>query len=115
MKKKGQVMQNLGALGVGVAALCIVLVVVFLIMAQAKTTMMADSSACNSGTWNGSVCCLPDVTTCEGANQTVRNSNAWNATQTLQTSTATIPNWVPIIIITAIGSVLIGMVAMFRR
>ena len=40
---------------------------------------------------------------------------AYNSTSSLQNATATIPGWVSIIIITAIGSILIGMVMMFRR
>jgi len=117
MNKKGQVMQNLGALGVGVAALCIVLVVTFLIMAQANSNMQADSSACPSGYvyQNSTVgCCVSGTTLCSGGNIT-GYSEAYNATGTLTNAAATIPNWVSIIIITAIGSLLIGMVAMFRR
>ena len=114
MKKKGQVMSNLGALGIGVASLTIILVVVFLIMAQANTNMKNDGSACENTSMvyntTTSTCNLPaDVTDVGGF------SNAWNSTRTLQTATATIPNWVSIIIITAIGALLIGMVAMFRR
>jgi len=40
---------------------------------------------------------------------------AYNSTTSLQTATSTIPGWVSIIIITALGAALIGMVAMFRR
>ena len=117
-------MQNLGALGIGVAALTITLVVVFLIMAEAKTTMEGTTNiGCdNNGTTNDwylnasqDVCCMSGSVNCLIENQSYRFSNAFNATSTLQNSTATLPNWVSIIIITAIGSLLIGMVAMFRR
>jgi len=89
MKKlgnKGQVFDQLSALGIGIAALVVTLVVVFLIMAQvgANTTVAADP-------------------------------NATLAVKTLQNAAATIPNWVPIVVITGIGSLLIGMVMMFRR
>jgi len=112
MKKKGQVMSNLGALGVGVASLTIILVVVFLIMAQANTNMKNDGSACDvaNNTYNTTTNACNDAALVAGG-----FSNAWNSTGTLQTATATIPNWVSIIIITAIGALLIGMVAMFRR
>ena len=110
--KKGQVMANIGSLGIGIASLCIILVVAFLIMATAKTTMIDDNSACDytNSTYNS---------TSGQCNDAVGNpgptSLAWNSTGTLQTSTATIPGWVSIIVITAIGSILIGMVMMFRR
>ena len=84
--RKGQVFDQLGALGVGIAALVVTLVVVFLILAQVKanTTVAADG-------------------------------NATLAVNTLTTAAATIPNWVGIVVITAIGALLIGMVMMFRR
>jgi len=86
INKKGQVFDQMSALGIGIAALVITLVVVFLILAQVKA--------------NASV---------------VADGNATVAVQTLTTAAATIPNWVSIIVITAIGALLIGMVAMFRR
>jgi len=86
INKKGQVFDQMSALGIGIAALVITLVVVFLILAQVKA--------------NASV---------------VADGNATSAVQTLTTAAATIPNWVSIIVITAIGALLIGMVAMFRR
>ena len=86
MNKKGQVFDQLGALGIGIAGLVITLVVVFLILAQVK------------------------------ANATVAaDGNATAAVTTLTTAAATIPNWVSIVVITAIGALLIGMVMMFRR
>lgn len=85
LKKKG-VFNNLAALGVGVAALAITLVVVFLIMSEtaANTTVAADG-------------------------------NASAALDTLQNATADIPGWVPLIVIAVIGSILLGLVALFRR
>jgi len=86
INKKGQVFDQMSALGIGIAALVITLVVVFLILAQV------------------------------GANATVvADGNATAAVTTLTTAAATIPNWVSIVVITAIGALLIGMVAMFRR
>jgi hypothetical protein len=95
LKKKG-VFAQLGALAVGVAALCIALVVGFLIMAQGKTQI---------GTIAGI-----DVT---NATQCAANT-ACAATGTLQSAAATIPNWVPLVIIAVIGALLIGLVGMFR-
>ena len=86
MNKKGQVFDQLGALGIGIAGLVITLVVVFLILAQVKA--------------NASV---------------AADANSTLAVNTITTAAATIPNWISIVVITAIGALLIGMVAMFRR
>ena len=73
-------------MGIGIAGLVVTLVVVFLILAQVK------------------------------ANSTVAaDGNATAAVNTLTTAATTIPNWVSIVVITAIGALLIGMVMMFRR
>ena len=86
MNKRGQFFDQLGALGIGIAGLVVTLVVVFLILAQVR------------------------------ANTTVvADGNATAAVETLTTAAATIPNWVSIVVITAIGALLIGMVMMFRR
>ena len=84
--KKGQIMDQLGGLGIGIATLAITLVVVFLIMSQtaANTTVAADT-------------------------------NATAALVALQNATDDIPGWVPLIVITVIGAILLGLVAMFRR
>jgi len=85
MNKKG-VLDNLSALGVGIAGLAITLVVVFLIMSQtaANATVAADP-------------------------------NATAAVNSLQGAADDIPGWVPLIVIAIIGSILLGLVALFRR
>ncbi len=84
--KKGQVFDQLGALGIGVAGLAITLVVVFLILSNlaANSTVVADT-------------------------------NATAAVSVLQNAADDIPSWVPIVIITVIGAILIGLVSLFRR
>jgi len=113
MHKKGQVMDNLGALGIGIATLCIILVVAFMIMAQSKTNLIAGGSAqmCD----NSSNTYYPGNDSCQILGVVTGHSTAWNASTTLTNATAQVPGWVPIIVITAIGSILIGMVMMFRR
>ncbi len=83
MKKKGQInqLQNLIAPLIGVA---IVLVVGFLIMAEAKTQQTTDSIG-------------------------------YNGTSEVQDAMSDIPGWLPIIVITVIGALLIGLVAFFRQ
>lgn len=84
MNKRG-VLDNLSALGVGIAGLAITLVVVFLILSQtlANTTVAADS-------------------------------NATAALNTLSSAADTLPGWVPLIVIAIVGSILLGLVALFR-
>lgn len=85
-QKKGQIMDNLGALGIGIAALGITLVVVFLILSQtaANTTVAADG-------------------------------NATAALTTLTNAADQIPGWVPLIVIAVIGALLLSLVALFRK
>jgi len=94
MSKKGQVFSQLGSLGVGVASLVILLAVVFLIMSQVGT-----QTAEQAGTTTLAAC----------------NSTACNATTTLITATATIPGWVPLIILVAIGGLILGLISVFGR
>lgn len=83
-KKKGQ-LNNLSALGIGIAALAITLVVVFLILSSlaANTSVTADQ-------------------------------NASAAVDSLQTAADDIPGWVPIIIVAIIGGILLALVRYFR-
>jgi len=84
MNKKGQVFDQLSALGIGIATLVITLAVVFLVLANIKS--------------NASV---------------VADANATVAVQTLTNATATIPGWVPLVVIVAIGALILGMIGMF--
>lgn len=85
--KRGQsnIFDSLIALGIGIASLAIVLIVVFLIMSQAKsnTTVAADQ-------------------------------NATAAISELQNATDDIPTWIPLIVIALIGAILIGLVGLYR-
>ncbi len=94
--KKGQVLSNLGGLAIGIATLTIALTVVFLILSQARTQVY-------------------EVEGLTGSVDTNQSSVALNATRTLTDSVATIPDWVPLIVIAVIGSILLGLVALFRR
>ena len=86
MTKKGQVFGQLSDLGVGIAGLAITLVVVFLIMSQTR------------------------------ANSTVAaDANATAAVDTLQSAADDIPGWVPLVVVSVIGAILLSLVALFRR
>ncbi len=88
MRKIGKrgVLNNLAALGTGIAALAITLVVVFLIMSQTASVSTVAADA-----------------------------NASAAIVDLQNAADDIPDWVPIIVIAVIGSILLGLVALFVR
>tara|TARA_R100000656_G_scaffold114808_1_gene87305 strand:+ start:12489 stop:12779 length:291 start_codon:yes stop_codon:yes gene_type:complete len=92
------VFDQLGALGTGIAALAIVLVVAFLILSQGKQQI-------------GEIEGITDVT---NATQCA-TSKACNATVTLQGAVDDIPGWVPLVVIAAIGAILLGLVGMFTR
>ena len=85
MNKKGQVFEQLSGLGVGIAALAITLVVVFLILSETST--------------NSTVAADP---------------NATAALVVLQNATDDIPGWVPLVVIAVIGAILLGLVSLFR-
>ena len=85
-RSKAGVLDNLSTLGVGIATLAITLTVVFLIMSQTA------------------------------ANTTVAaDQNASAAIDELQIATDAIPGWVPLIVRAFIGSILLGLVDLFRR
>lgn len=88
--KKGQ-FSAIVNLGIGLAILAIVLTTAFLIMSQGRTQIIATEG----------VACV--------------NSTACNATTELLEATATIPGWIPLVIIAVIGAALIGLVALFKR
>src|SRR4030042_2801142 len=91
LKKKG-FFNQLSALGIGVATLIVVLVIAFLIGAQAKTNMGTDGP-CDSSSfyYNGSVCCNSTIS-CNAPNNTLGFSDAWNATNDTINAVATIPD-----------------------
>ena len=89
-KKKAQIDQ-LGSLAVMLVGIGIALVVGLLIMNEVKT------QAIDSTRYGGI------------------NSTAANATEETMEAISDIPGWLPIIVITIIGAILIGLVAYFRR
>ena len=94
-KKKGQ-LENFGGLIQTLGFLAILLAVIFLVVAEVQKQV-----AVTSGVWNTS------------------NSSSWttsyNATNEVMNSMATVPSWLPIIVITVIGGLLLGLIQMFRR
>jgi len=82
--KKGQVFGQLQGLAIGIVGLTIAMVVGFLILANL------------------------------GANASVAaDGNSTAAVQTLTSAAATIPSWVPIVVVTVIGALLLFLVRQF--
>jgi len=95
VEKKGQTaFTMLGSMAVGIATLAITLTVTFLILAEGKD--QAAVLDCDN---------VSDITTC---------GNSFNGTAELQSAVDDIPGWVPLIVIAGVGSVLLGLVALFR-
>ena len=85
LMKKGQVFDQVSGLMTGLASLAIVAVVVFLILSQT------------------------------GANTTVAaDGNATAAITTMTSAGNTTVNFIPLIVIAAVGAILLGLVALFR-
>lgn len=79
-------MEQLGALGIGIVTLAITLVVCFIIYAQT-----ADNATVSA------------------------DANASLAVSELTSATATIPDWVPIIVIVFVGVIILGLVRLFNN
>ncbi len=95
MDKKGQVFQQLSQLAMGLAIVAVVLIVTFLIISQGREEI------CRVEGLTGS--CSENVT-----------SVGVNATNQISQAVDDIPGWLPIIVLTVIGSILIGLVALFK-
>lgn len=100
MNKKG-VVEQLQALIIPIVGIAIVLVIGFLIFAEAKDQVLNAANA--NPDVSGDTYSLSNCTTagCNGTNDVV-------------TAMAEIPGWLPIIIITVIGALLLMLVTKFR-
>ena len=97
--KKGQ-LQQLGSLAAGIAIVAIALVVAFIIMSQGKVQIGEIEGLDSNITTDPAECA---------------KSLGCNATTAIQTATDDIPDWLPIIIITMIGGILLTMVIGFAK
>ena len=94
MKNKKGAIEGLMAMIVPLIAIGILLAIGFLIMAEASTQIVSIQGQ----TGNFATC----------------NSSACNGTRDTINAIQDIPGWLPIIVITVIGALLIGLVARFR-
>ena len=84
---------------------------------------ISQSLCCNASDASGRINCTVGMTqtVASGTNctdghvQSARTTVAWNGTGSTQEAISDIPGWLPIIVITVIGALLIGLVSFFRR
>ena len=97
MKKLGKkgILAQLQSLIIPLVGIGIVLVIGFLIMAESKAQLVSSQATS---------CTTSDC-----------NTSALNGTNATINAMAGIPGWLPIIVITVIGSLLIGLVTQFGR
>lgn len=101
--KKAQALSSLQELVLPLVGVCIILAIGFLIISEAK-----DQVASTDGVFAG------NCTATTGGGTANYTSVACNASEDVQNAMAVIPGWLPIIVITVIGAVLIGLVMRFR-
>jgi len=99
MNKKGQAINQLQGLIAPLIGVCVVLVVGFLIFAQVKTQIQARAGTATAA--------LTRADTTYGV--------AYNATETVASAMDDIPGWLPIIIITVVGAILLALVSIFVK
>lgn len=98
-KSKKGVVDQLFPLVIALVAVGIIITVGFLILSEAKTQVMDIQGLNSSGQLSTGV----------------HGTTAYNSTGEIQNAMDTLPTWLPIIVITIIGALLIGLVSMFRR
>ena len=94
INKKGQAMSQLGSFAVGLASLVVVMMVIFIVLAQGQS----------------------QIESIEGKEMVNENATLeYNATHELSSAVADVPGWIPLVVIVSIGTILIGMVSLFKR
>ena len=108
------VLDDMSKLFMGLGTIAIVVIVMFLMISEGRTQIADQSAACaNTTNWYNAT---------SGACQQAADNNSgayglsgtWNATGGIQSAGEDAIDWLPIIIITIIGGLLIGLVAFFR-
>ena len=92
-------MDQLGGLVLGLVTIALVLTIGFLILAEANTQIQAIDGINSSG---------------QNSSGDFIGSSAFNATRTTTNAIQTIPAWLPIVVVTIVGGILLSLVAVFR-
>ncbi len=106
MNKKGQIAQ-IQSLIIPLVGIGIVLAIGFLILAEVKETALTQAQSQGSTVQGCNV-------TANGGTTNINCSAAVNGTISTIGAMVDIPGWLPIIVITVIGAILIGLVSIFR-
>ena len=107
---KTSVLDSIGGITIGIATFCIIMAILFLIAAQVKENV-GDTDGCTNETATYNVSsggCHNSTGDIVGTTTT-----SMNATHTLINAASEVPGWVPLIVITMIGSVLLLLVRQF--
>ena len=99
-KNKKAAIEQLQSLIVPIIGIGIVLVVGFLIISEVQTQIKSTEGLADN---------------CTATDTGLDSSHACNATREVQEALDDIPGWLPIIVITVIGVILLGLVSLFRR
>ncbi len=102
--KKGQVMQNLGALGIGIVTIAIIFSVMFIMVANVEDQIQDQDVSYEDTQIAG--CNSTDNLNC---------SAAYNATVTLRAAAEDVPTWIPLVVIVALGGIILGLISAFKR
>jgi len=111
-KNKRAVLDDIGGLVMSLGVFAILLAVIFLIMAQVEKQVTAQNPCENTSNsfYSGNATCYdPNDGTLGG------RSASYNATYAIKIAATDIPGWLPIIVITIIGGILLLLIGMFRR
>jgi len=105
MTKKA-VLDNLSSLITGLAVLAIIASIIFLIIAETKSQVVAQDPCDTAGAtyYSGNNTC-----------STGTLSDSVTAITETQEATGDIPGWLPIIVVAVVGGLLLGLVRFFRR
>ena len=94
-KNKKGVFDQMISLFIGLATIAIVSTVMFIVVAQGQDQIVSIDSITNES-------------------DTASLTTAYNATVELQDAMSDIPGWIPLIVITVLGGILISLVAVFK-
>lgn len=112
--KKKAVIEDLVKLIVGLGGLVILMAVIFLIIGESKAQVVSSNpcasttdfyNATENSCYNSS---LPGLVN-------TSFNHAYNATNQVQEATSDIPMWLPIVVITIIGGILLVLVRTFKN
>ena len=114
---KRAVLDNIGALVMSLGVFAILMAVIFLIMAEVDEQVLSQNPCEQAAGSSETYAYYAGNDTCYNATDGAigGHSATYNATYATKTAAMDIPNWLPIIVITVIGGILLLLIGMFRR